>query len=116
MRAVADEATLRRVTNEFFAEHPISSLRERSDHWLGEQGRLTHPMIRREGSDHCEPISWRASFELIGDQLRRLESPDEAIFYTSGRTENETAFLLQLLARQLGTNNLLDCSPVVPVA
>lgn len=109
-RAVADEATLRRVTNEFFAEHSISSLRGNSDYWLGEQGRLTHPMIRREGSDHYEPLSWRESFELIGQQLRSLESPDEAVFYTSGRTENETAFLLQLLARQLGTNNLPDCS------
>lgn len=109
-RAVADEATLRRVTNDFFAENSISSLREHSDYWLGEQGRLTHPMVRREGSDHYEPISWRESFELIGAQLRELDSPDEAIFYTSGRTENETAFLLQLFARQLGTNNLPDCS------
>ena len=109
-RAVADEATVRRVTNEFFAEHSISSLRGNSDYWLGEQGRLTHPMIKRSGSDHYEPISWRESFELIGAQLRSLESPDEAVFYTSGRTENETAFLLQLLARQLGTNNLPDCS------
>lgn len=109
-RAAADEATLRRVTNEFFAEHSISSLRGNSDYWLGEQGRLTHPMIRREGSDYYEPISWRESFELIGEQLRSLDSPDQAVFYTSGRTENETAFMLQLLARQLGTNNLPDCS------
>lgn len=108
-RAVADEATLRRVTNEFFAENSISSLRGHSDYWLGEQGRLTHPMIRRPGSDYYEPISWRESFQLIGRQLRDIE-PDEAIFYTSGRTENETAFMLQLLARQLGTNNLPDCS------
>lgn len=108
-RAVADEATLRRVTNEFFAENSISSLRGHSDYWLGEQGRLTHPMIRRPGSDYYEPISWRESFQLIGRQLREIE-PDEAIFYTSGRTENETAFMLQLLARQLGTNNLPDCS------
>lgn len=108
-RAVADEATLRRVTNEFFAENSISSLRGHSDYWLGEQGRLTHPMVRRAGSDHYEPISWRESFQLIGRQLRAIE-PDEAIFYTSGRTENETAFMLQLLARQLGTNNLPDCS------
>lgn len=109
-KAVAEEATLRRVTAGFFAEHPISTLSERSDHWLGQQGRLTEPMVRRRGSDHYEPITWTDAFALVADRLRGLASPDGAVFYTSGRTSNEAAFLWQLLARAYGTNNLPDCS------
>ncbi|MGQ4538335.1 FdhF/YdeP family oxidoreductase [Dermabacteraceae bacterium P7074] len=109
-KAVADEATLRRVPPEFFAKHSISELHEKSDFWLGEQGRLTHPMVCRNGSDHYEPITWEEAYGLIADQLNSLDHPDEAIFYTSGRVENETAFMLQLFARQLGTNNLPDCA------
>ncbi|MFC7479489.1 FdhF/YdeP family oxidoreductase [Luedemannella flava] len=109
-KAVAEEATLRRVTRGFFAAHPISALAERTDHWLGQQGRLTEPMIRRAGSDHYEPIAWDDAFELVADALRDLSTPDEAIFYTSGRTSNEAAFCWQLLARAYGTNNLPDCS------
>ncbi|MFY1653587.1 FdhF/YdeP family oxidoreductase [Solwaraspora sp. WMMB762] len=109
-KAVAEEATLRRVTPEFFAAHSISELATRSDHWLGQQGRLTHPVIRRPGADHYTPISWDDAFRLIGDELRGLDSPDRAAFYTSGRTSNEAAFLYQLFARSLGTNNLPDCS------
>ncbi|MFD0741227.1 FdhF/YdeP family oxidoreductase [Phytohabitans flavus] len=108
-KAVAEEATLRRVTPEFFAAHPISELAERSDHWLGQQGRLTTPMVRRPGSDHYEPIYWDEAFALTAAHLREAE-PDEAVFYTSGRTSNEAAFLYQLLARVHGTNNMPDCS------
>ena len=107
-KAVAEEATLRRVTAEFFAAHPISELARRSDHWLGQQGRLTQPVLRRD--DHYVPIGWDEAFTLIADRLRGLASPDQAIFYTSGRTSNEAAFLWQLLARAYGTNNLPDCS------
>ncbi|WP_326550768.1 FdhF/YdeP family oxidoreductase [Micromonospora sp. NBC_01813] len=109
-KAVAEEATLRRVTPEFFAAHPISELATRSDHWLGQQGRLTHPMVRRPGADHYTPIGWDEAFELIASGLRALDSADQAAFYTSGRTSNEAAFLYQLFARSLGTNNLPDCS------
>ncbi len=109
-KAVAEEATLRRVGPEFFAEHPIDDLRGRSDYWLGQQGRLTHPMVRREGADRYEPISWDGAFSVIAEHLNGLDSPDEAIFYTSGRTSNEAAFAYQLFARALGTNNLPDCS------
>jgi molybdopterin-dependent oxidoreductase alpha subunit len=109
-KAVAEEATLRRVTGQFFAAHPISFLAERTDHWLGQQGRLTEPVIRRVGHDHYQPISWDAAFARIADVLRGLASPNEAIFYTSGRTSNEAAFCWQLLARAYGTNNLPDCS------
>ncbi|HEX6871319.1 MAG TPA: FdhF/YdeP family oxidoreductase [Micromonosporaceae bacterium] len=109
-KAVAEEATLRRVGAEFFAAHPISELAARTDHWLGQQGRLTEPMVRTEGSDHYQPISWDAALELIASRLRGLDSPDQAVFYTSGRTSNEAAFSWQLLARAFGTNNLPDCS------
>ncbi len=109
-KAVAEEATLRRITPEFFAQHSITELAERSGYWLGQQGRLTEPMVRRAGADHYTPIGWDEAFALIADRLRGLGSPDEAIFYTSGRTSNEAAFLWQLLARAFGTNNLPDCS------
>ncbi|HEY2342391.1 MAG TPA: molybdopterin-dependent oxidoreductase, partial [Chthoniobacteraceae bacterium] len=109
-KAVADEGTTKRVTRDFFRSHSISELREQSDYWLGQQGRLTEPMIKREGSDHYEPISWPAAFALLAHELNALPSPDAAAFYTSGRTSNEAAFLYQLFARQFGTNNLPDCS------
>jgi molybdopterin-dependent oxidoreductase alpha subunit len=109
-KAVAEEATSRRVTAEFFARHSVRDLATRSGHWLGQQGRLTEPMFKPAGSDHYEPVSWDAAFSLIADELRGLGSPDEAVFYTSGRTSNEAAFLYQLFVRRLGTNNLPDCS------
>jgi molybdopterin-dependent oxidoreductase alpha subunit len=109
-KAVAEEATRRRVGPEFFAAHPVSELAEKTDYWLGQQGRLTHPMMLRPGADHYEPIDWEAAFALIADRLRGLASPDEAAFYTSGRTSNEAAFVYQLLVRSFGTNNLPDCS------
>jgi molybdopterin-dependent oxidoreductase alpha subunit len=109
-KAVAEEATLRRIGPEFFARHTLAELDERSDYWLGQQGRLTHPMVRRPGAERYEEIGWDAAFALIGDHLGALGSPDEAIFYTSGRTSNEAAFAYGLLARAFGTNNLPDCS------
>ncbi|MGW9079409.1 FdhF/YdeP family oxidoreductase [Streptomyces kronopolitis] len=109
-KAVAEEATLRRVTPEFFAAHSVAGLADRSGYWLGQQGRLTHPMYLAEGADHYTPVSWERAFDLIGEELTALDSPDEAVFYTSGRTSNEAAFLYQLFAREFGTNNLPDCS------
>ncbi|MFE6283950.1 FdhF/YdeP family oxidoreductase [Streptomyces sp. NPDC057877] len=109
-KAVAEEATLRRVTPEFFAAHPVADLADRSGYWLGQQGRLTHPMYLPEGGDHYEPVSWARAFDIIAEEITALGSPDEAVFYTSGRTSNEAAFLYQLFARELGTNNLPDCS------
>ena len=107
---VADEATTKRVTPEFFARWSIRELAEQSDLWLNQQGRITHPMVLREGATHYEPIEWPQAFDLIARELNVLDSPDEAIFYTSGRTSNEAAFLYQLFVRQFGTNNLPDCS------
>jgi molybdopterin-dependent oxidoreductase alpha subunit len=109
-RAVADEATRARVTPEFFAEHSVDDLLAKSDHWLNKQGRLTHPMVLREGSRHYEPISWDEAFRVVAQELRALGDPDRAIFYTSGRTSNEAAFAYQLFVRQFGTNNMPDCS------
>ncbi|KLI96090.1 FdhF/YdeP family oxidoreductase [Streptomyces albidoflavus] len=109
-KAVAEEATLRRVTPAFFAEHSVADLAGRSGYWLGQQGRLTEPMHLAEGADHYTPVSWERAFELIAGELKALSSPDEALFYTSGRTSNEAAFLYQLFAREFGTNNLPDCS------
>jgi molybdopterin-dependent oxidoreductase alpha subunit len=109
-KAVAEEATTKRVTPEFFRQWSVADLSCKSDFWLGKQGRLTHPMVLRSGSAHYEPINWADAFRLIAEELNALASPDEAIFYTSGRTSNEAAFLYQLFVRQLGTNNLPDCS------
>jgi molybdopterin-dependent oxidoreductase alpha subunit len=107
---VADEATRKHITPEFFQKWSVTDLSAQSDLWLNQQGRLTHPMVRRAGSDHYEPITWEDAFALIASELNSLPTPDEAIFYTSGRTSNEAAFLYQLFVRQFGTNNLPDCS------
>ena len=108
-KAVAEEATSARVDRAFFADHPISDLLGRSDHWLGQQGRLTEPMWRPPGADHYEPITWDAALDRISRRLRAT-TPERAVFYTSGRTSNEAAFAYQLFVRLLGTNNLPDCS------
>jgi molybdopterin-dependent oxidoreductase alpha subunit len=107
---VADEATTKRVTPEFFSKWSVADLAEQSDEWLGAQGRITHPLWLRRGATHYEAIDWDDAFELLARQLNALHHPDEAIFYTSGRTSNEAAFLYQLFVRQFGTNNLPDCS------
>jgi molybdopterin-dependent oxidoreductase alpha subunit len=109
-KAVAHEATRARCGPEFFARWPIPALLEKTDHWLEQQGRLTHPLRKAPGADRYEPVSWEDAFARIGELLRGLDSPDQAVFYTSGRTSNEAAFLYQLLVRSFGTNNLPDCS------
>ncbi len=109
-KAVAEEATRRRVTGEFFARHSVADLADRPEYWLSQQGRLTEPMVLRPGDTHYRPIGWDDAYDLIAGHLNALTSPDEAVFYTSGRTSNEAAFLYQLLVRSFGTNNLPDCS------
>jgi len=111
-KAIAEEATTRRATPERIGAFTLDELRALSDFELGQLGRLTHPMVVRGGSGSAryEPLSWQDAFRLIGEALAALPAPDQAIFYTSGRTSNEAAFLWQLLARELGTNNLPDCS------
>ncbi|HKU35128.1 MAG TPA: hypothetical protein VJP90_06220, partial [Paenarthrobacter sp.] len=85
-KAVAEEATRRRVTPEFFAAHSVADLKTRDDYWLGQQGRLTHPMFLDEGATHYVPIGWDDAYDLMAEELRGMASPDEAVFYTSGRT------------------------------
>ena len=109
-KAVAEEAAKRVVTPEFFARHSIADLAARPEYWLSQQGRLTGPMALRAGDDHYRPIGWDDAYRLIAEHLRALDGPNEAVFYTSGRTSNEAAFLYQLLSRSFGTNNLPDCS------
>ncbi|MCB9789157.1 MAG: molybdopterin-dependent oxidoreductase, partial [Deltaproteobacteria bacterium] len=109
-KGVLDEATSRRADRAFFAAHPIGELRRWSDRELNAAGRLTEPMLREAGSDHYVPVSWEDAIDLVAEALRGVAHPDRAVFYTSGRASNEAAFLYQLFARQLGTNNLPDCS------
>ncbi|EQD54423.1 oxidoreductase alpha (molybdopterin) subunit, partial [mine drainage metagenome] len=109
-KALAFEATARRVTREFFAEHTVTELERRSDYWLEMQGRLTEPMRYDTGSDRYVPSTWDDAFALIGRHLRALASPHQAEFYTSGRTSNEAAFLYSVFVREFGTNNFPDCS------
>ncbi|BBY61528.1 FdhF/YdeP family oxidoreductase [Mycolicibacterium sarraceniae] len=109
-KAVAEEATKRRVAPDFFARHTVAELAAKPEYWLSQQGRITHPMVLRPGEQHYRPIGWDDAFGLIASHLRDLGSPHEAVFYTSGRTSNEAAFLYQLLVRSFGTNNLPDCS------
>jgi molybdopterin-dependent oxidoreductase alpha subunit len=109
-KAVTWEATPVVIGSDFWAEHPVSELRQRSEYWLGMQGRLTEPVYKPGGEDHYRPVSWEQAFTIVGDKLKGLASPDEATFYTSGRTSNEAAFLYQLFVRGYGTNNLPDCS------
>ena len=109
-KAVTWEATPVVIGSEFWAEHPVSELRERSEYWLGMQGRLTEPVHKPAGEDHYRPVSWEQAFTIVADKLKGLASPDQATFYTSGRTSNEAAFLYQLFVRAYGTNNLPDCS------
>jgi len=109
-KAIAWEADSRRLTADFFRTHSIDDLAKQSDYWHGQQGRLTEPLVLRPGRRHYEPISWDEAFRVLADELKALASPHEALFYTSGRTSNEAAFLYQLFVRRFGTNNLPDCS------
>jgi molybdopterin-dependent oxidoreductase alpha subunit len=110
VKAVAAEATSRRVTSDFFARHTVTELARQDDLYLESQGRLVEPLVYDAATDKYRPIGWEAAFKTIAAQLRSLEHPDQALFYTSGRTSNEAAFLYQLFVREFGTNNLPDCS------
>jgi len=109
-KAVSWEATRKRVGREFFAAHSVADLLEQDDHWLEHHGRLTEPMYLAPGATHYTPIDWDDALRLVADRLTAMADPDRAVFYTSGRASNEAAFVYQLLARRLGTNNLPDCS------
>lgn len=109
-KALGDEATTQHIGADFFKNNSVEELSQLTDYELNKFGRLIEPMVLRPGSVHYEPISWQAAFDLIAAELKKLDNPDEAIFYTSGRSSNEAAFLYGMFARALGTNNLPDCS------
>ncbi len=109
-KAMASETTLARADREFFARHSVAEFAEQDDHWLERAGRLTEPMILRQGDTHYRPISWEDAFLEMANALNALDDPNQASFYTSGRASNEAAFLWALFARRFGTNNLPDCS------
>jgi molybdopterin-dependent oxidoreductase alpha subunit len=109
-KAVAEEATRARAAAHLFDRHSIADMEAHSDYWLGKLGRLTEPLHVAPGDTHYRPISWEGAYELIARHLKELDSPNQSIFYTSGRTSNEAAFLYQALVRAMGTNNLPDCS------
>lgn len=109
-KALAEEATNKRLEGSFFKKHTVEELSRWTDFEIGKAGRLVQPMLLEKGSSHYKPVSWSEAFGLIGRELRGLDSADEAVFYTSGRTSNEAAFLYQLFVRAYGTNNLPDCS------
>jgi anaerobic selenocysteine-containing dehydrogenase len=110
VKAIAWEATSKRVSPEFFKQYSITELQQWDDHSLEKSGRLTQPMFFDGKSDHYQAISWDDAFKIIADQLQQLPSPNEALLYTSGRASNEAAFMYQLFGRVLGTNNFPDCS------
>jgi len=109
-KALAEEATYERADANFFKKHSVEEISTWSDFKIGKSGRLTSPMVLKEGSIHYEPITWEDAFSLIADELRSLDHPDKGIFYTSGRSSNEAAFLYGLFVRAFGTNNMPDCS------
>ncbi len=109
-KAFADDASTRLCEPDFFAQYSVAELAQQSDLWLNARGRIAQPMFLPHSEDHYRPIAWPKAFQLVAEELRSCSTPDQAVFYTSGKAINESAFLFQLLARRFGTNNLPDCS------
>jgi molybdopterin-dependent oxidoreductase alpha subunit len=109
-KAVAEEITDKKADIEFFLDHSVEEISTWSDYQIGKAGRVVHPMYLPKGKTHYEPVSWKRAFEIMAEELKACKSPHEAVFYTSGRTSNEAAFMYQLFVRLFGTNNLPDCS------
>ena len=110
LKAMAEEMQNKLIKRDFFASNSVDELAKLSDFEIGKSGRLTEPMYLAKGASHYESISWNDAFKKVGKHLNALDHPDEAAFYTSGRTTNEAAFLYQLFVREFGTSNLPDCS------
>ncbi len=109
-KAIAEEATTKKLTADFFAKNSVAQLADLNDYEVGKKGRIAQPMFLAKNATHYTPLTWDEAFQKIAIHLNNLSSPDEAVFYTSGRTSNEAAFLYQLFVREYGTNNLPDCS------
>src|SRR5665213_1959989 len=109
-KALAEEATTKKLTPEFFAKNSVADLAKLNDMEIGKKGRIAQPVYLPKGGTHYQPISWDDAFKKIAGHLNSLKSPDEAAFYTSGRTSNEASFIYQLFVKEYGTNNMPDCS------
>ncbi|MAU29994.1 MAG: hypothetical protein CMA26_02640, partial [Euryarchaeota archaeon] len=109
-KAFATEATRKRVTPDDLRELSVNELSKLTDMELDKMGRITNPLFLKDGSEHYEEIDWESAFQIIASSISKSENPDDNVFYTSGRASNEAAFLWGTLARQIGTNNLPDCS------
>ncbi|CAN5178834.1 FdhF/YdeP family oxidoreductase [soil metagenome] len=109
-KALAEEATTKKLTGEFFAQNSVADLAKLTDYEIGKKGRIAEPVYLPKGGTHYQPISWDDAFKKIAKHLNALDSPNEAAFYTSGRTSNEASFIYQLFVREYGTNNMPDCS------
>ena len=109
-KALAEEATTKKLTAEFFAQHSVADLSKLNDFEIGKKGRIAQPVYLPKGGTHYVPISWDDAFKKIAGHLNALKSPNEAVFYTSGRTGNEASFMYQLFVKEYGTNNMPDCS------
>jgi len=109
-KALAEEATTKKLTGEFFAQNSVAELAKLNDYEIGKKGRIAQPVYLPAGATHYQLISWKDAFKKIANKLNSLASPDEAAFYTSGRTSNEASFMYQLFVREFGTNNMPDCS------
>ncbi len=109
-KALADEATTSHIGEAFFKKYSVEELSQLTDYQLNKFGRVIEPLVLKPASVHYEPISWQEAYKLITEELKKLNSPNEAVFYTSGRSSNEAAFLYGMFARAFGTNNMPDCS------
>ncbi len=110
IKVLASETMAARADARFFEKNSVAQLQQFSGYELEHAGRLAQPMVYDSKQDRYVPINWADAFARIAKQLNQLASPDEALFYTSGRLTNEPAFLYQLMVRLFGTNNMPDCS------
>ncbi len=109
-KAIAEEATSKRLDAAFFEQNSVYELSLLNDYEIGKKGRVAQPMYLAANATHYRAVTWDFAYQKVAEHLKDLSSPEEAIFYTSGRTSNEAAFLYQLFVRAFGTNNLPDCS------
>lgn len=86
IKAMVEEATKTKADPTFWEKHSVEELAKWSDFELGKSGRITEPMYLKEGASHYTQISWDEAFGHIAQKLNKLDSPNDAIFYTSGRT------------------------------
>ena len=110
IKVLASETMSTKADAKFFAKYTVTQLQGWNGYELEHSGRLSEPMAYDATQDRYVPIAWSEAYARIAEQLNQLDSPDDALFYTSGRVTNEPAFLYQLFVRCFGTNNLPDCS------